>query len=272
MGRVTSGDHLLEVLVLSVDDLIGALTAVRVVAWSPELLARHRLHVVLLAVRNESGTLIYVADDVKPDRPPRGGEQARTRLARRAVVSAARALFLEQGYTATTIEAISTRAEVPPATIYRLFASKLGILEALLDASIAGDDQPVAVADRPNVAAVLADPDPVAMLNGVAAVTTAINQRTNDVYRVLASAAGSDPAAAELLTEIQRQRSQGQGQIARALDRSGSLRAGLRVHDALDLIHALMAPEVYRLLVVERSWPPEKYERWLATTLVQQLT
>jgi AcrR family transcriptional regulator len=213
-----------------------------------------------------------VPDDVKRQGTRGGRGQARTRLARRAVVTAARALFLERGYSATTIEAISNLADVPPATVYRLFASKLGILKALLDTSIAGDDQPLTVQERPDVASLFAEPDPGKLLAGFADVTTAINQRTNDVYRVLVSAAGSDPAAAELLDELHQQRDGGQSQIAHALDRSGSLREGLQAHDAVDLIHALMSPEVYRLLVVDRAWPPEKYQQWLATTLVQQLT
>src|SRR3954463_16758093 len=74
--------------------------------------------------------------------------QARTRLARRAVLDAARTLFLERGYGATTIEEISSRSDVPQATIYRLFSSKNGILKALLDTSIAGDDEPIPVAER----------------------------------------------------------------------------------------------------------------------------
>jgi AcrR family transcriptional regulator len=188
------------------------------------------------------------------------------------VVTAARERFLQRGYAATTIEAISNLADVPPATVYRLFASKLGILKAVLDASIAGDDEPLTVPERPNVAALFAEPDPVELLAGFAGVTTAINERTNDVYRVLVSAAGSDPAAAELLAEVQHQRTDGQSRIAHALARNGSLREGLHERDAVDLIHALMSPEVYRLLVVDRSWPPEKYQQWLATTLVHQLT
>ena len=176
------------------------------------------------------------------------------------------------GYVATTIDAISERSDVPAPTVYRLFSSKLGILKALLDTSIAGDDQPVAVPERPNVASLFAEPDPHRLLAGFAGVTTAINQRTNDVYRVLVSAAGSDPGAAELLGEIQQQRDQGQSQIARALSRAHALRPGLRERDAADLIHALMAPEVYRLLVGDRGWTPKRYEQWLATTLAQQLT
>jgi AcrR family transcriptional regulator len=198
-------------------------------------------------------------------------DQARTRFARRAVVGAARTLFLERGYVATTIEAISEHSDVPTATVYRLFVSKLGILKALLDTSIAGDDQPLAVHERPDVASLFAERDPRKLLAGFAGVTTAINQRTNDVYFVLQGAAGSDPAAAELLDEIRRQRAQGQGGIARSLARARALKPGLRERDAADLIHALMSPEVYRLFVGDRGWTPERYEQWLAAALMQQL-
>jgi len=213
-----------------------------------------------------------VPKDVKRPPAPGGPGQARTRLARQAVVGAARSLFLERGYAASTVEAISSLAGVPPATVYRLFASKIGILKALLDTSIAGDDQPVAVEERPNIVALFEEPDPVRLLSGFAGVTTAINQRTNEIYRVLVSAAGSDPAAAELLNNLQQQRDSGQSQIVSALARRGSLRDGLDQQDGMDLVHALMSPEVYRLLVVDRGWAPENYQMWLTTTLIQQLT
>jgi AcrR family transcriptional regulator len=213
-----------------------------------------------------------MATRVKGGLPAERGSQARTRLARRAVVDAARALFVERGYQATTIDAISHRSDVPAATVYRLFSSKLGILKALLDVSIAGDDQALSLPERPHVAALLAEREPSTLLAGFAAVTAAINARSSDVYRILSSAAGSDPAAAVLLGEYQRQRDDGQGRIARSLARAHALRPGLRERDAADLIHALMSPELYRLLVVDRAWTAERYEQWLATTLADQLT
>ena len=197
--------------------------------------------------------------------------QARTRLARAAVVDAARTLFLERGYGATTIEAISALADVPPATVYRLFSSKRGILKALLDVSIAGDDQAVPVAERPPVQSTLADPDPRNRVAGFVGVAAKVNSRTAAIYRILVSAAASDPDAAGLLEELTRQRQQGQGRVARSLARAGALRPPLRERDAGDIIHALMSPEVYGLLVVDRGWPPERYERWLTDTLVDQL-
>jgi len=213
-----------------------------------------------------------MATDLRGRRSRGGnGSQARTRLARAAVVQAARALFLERGYAATTIEAISDTSDVPPATVYRLFSSKLGILKALLDVSIAGDDQAAPLQDRANARALLADADPIRKLSGFAGICRQINARSAPIYRILLSAAGSDPEAAALLAEYTRQRQEGQGQIALSLARSGALRPELKERDAADIIHALMSPEVYRLLVDERAWPPGRYEQWLKDILTNQL-
>jgi AcrR family transcriptional regulator len=197
--------------------------------------------------------------------------QARTRLARRAVVDAARVLFLERGYPATTIESISDRADVPSATVYRLFSSKLGILKALLDVSIGGDDDAVPVLDRSATRTALSDADAATRLAGFVHISVEVNTRTLPIYRILVSAAGSDPDAAALLADLTRQRDEGQGAVARSLARSGALKEGVSAREAADVIHALMAPELYQLLVSDRGWSPERYERWLNAVLAEQL-
>jgi len=197
--------------------------------------------------------------------------QARTRFARRAVVDAARDLFVERGYAATTIDAISDRSDVPTATVYRLFSSKLGILKALLDVSIAGDDQGLTLQHRPVVAALFADPDPEKLLTGFAGISVAINTRSSGIYRILLSAASADPEASALHADYMSTRDLGQGLIAAALARAGALRAGLKERDAADIIHALMSPDLYRLLVSDRRWNPKRYQQWLAELLIDQL-
>jgi AcrR family transcriptional regulator len=210
--------------------------------------------------------------DVKPDRRrSTAAPQARTRRTKASVVDAARALFDERGYAATTIEAISERSDTPQATIYRLFASKLGILKGVIDVAIVGDDEDVAMADRPQVRELLADLDARERLTQFAALLRDLMARTAPVHRLLADAARSDPDAASLLAEIADQRQAGQRRVARSLARSGALRAGVRERDAADVIHALASPEVYGLLVLDRGWGAERYERWIADTLCQQL-
>src|ERR1700730_17738684 len=132
--------------------------------------------------------------------------QARTRRTRAAVVAAARRLFLERGYAATTIEAISELSDTPQPTVYRLFSSKVGILKSLLDVSIGGDDQAVAMLDRPEVRALLTDEDPKNQVAGFCALLGEVMARAGPVHRILADAARSDQDAASLLSKIARQR------------------------------------------------------------------
>ena len=210
--------------------------------------------------------------DVKTPRPYEGAaRQARTRRTRAAVVEAAQRLFVERGYAATTIEAISDQSDTPQATVYRLFSSKLGILKAVLDVSVGGDDETVAMADRPQVRALLSDVDPEKQLAGFAALLREVLARVGPVHRILADAARSDEDAAVLLAEIARQRHEGQRRIARSIARSGALRPGLRERDAADILHALASPEVYGLLVFDRGWSGERYQKWLQSVLVDQL-
>jgi AcrR family transcriptional regulator len=187
------------------------------------------------------------------------------------VVGAARALFLDRGYGATTVEAISEEAAVPPATVYRLFSSKHGILKALFDVSIVGDDRAVPMADRPEVRSLVTGGDAEEQLAGFVQVVVQVNARIAPLYRILVSAAGTDAEAAALLDDLTRQRQQGQRMISRSLARAGALRSELRERDAADIVHALLSPELYGLLVVDRGWKPERYARWLEGTLVDQL-
>lgn len=109
------------------------------------------------------------------------------------------------------------------------------------------------------------------MLASFVHIVAEVNARMAAVYRILTSAAASDDGAATLLDELTQQRRRGQGQITRALARRRMLRDPLRERDAADIVHALASPEVYGLLVVDRDWPPQRYETWLTETLVKQL-
>ena len=169
-----------------------------------------------------------------------------------AVVEAARDLFVERGYAATTIEAISDRSDTPQPTVYRLFSSKLGILKAVLDVSIGGDDEAVPMMERPHVRALLSDEDPKSQIAGLAAVVHDVNTRVGTVHRISQTWRGSDPDAASLLAEIAQQRHDGQHRIAPLLARSGRVAARGSRTGRGDIIHALASPEeVYGLLVID---------------------
>ena len=197
--------------------------------------------------------------------------QAQTRATRLKVIEAANLLFTEDGYPATTIEAIAEAADTPLPTLYRLFGSKRALLAAVLDTSFGGDDQPIAFGDRPEVRAARAETDPVAMVTAFARIAREFMERSSAIQHVLATAAQVDPDAAGLLAEIRRQRHAGQSRIVAALDSIGALDPSLDIAEAADMVYALLSPDVHRILTVERGWPADRYERWIARSLASLL-
>lgn len=195
------------------------------------------------------------------------GRQVQARATRAAVITAAHDLFVERGYVATTIEAIGQAAGVPLATVYRMLGSKRAILTAVLEVSFVGDDEPLALHERPAVAAAFAQKDPRRMVAAFASVCRQVFDRSAAIQRVLRGAADADPVAAELLDWLNQQRLDGQTRVARTLAERGALANGVTADAAADTIYALMAPEVHHRLTVERGWDPDRYERWLCGVL-----
>jgi AcrR family transcriptional regulator len=193
--------------------------------------------------------------------------QAQVRATRLRVIQAAERLFTEHGYPATTIEAIAEAADTPLPTLYRLFGSKRALLSAALDTAFGGDDEPIAFGDRPAVRAARTEPDPEKMVDAFARIVAEFMQRSSAILHVLATAAPVDAEAAELLAEIRRQRHTGQSRIVDALAATGALHPGLDKAEATDIVYALLSPDMHRILTVERGWPADRYERWIARSL-----
>lgn len=208
---------------------------------------------------------------VKPRRTydsPRRREQARA--TRNRLLEAARDLFVQSGYVATTIEAIATRAEVSPETVYATFKNKRSLLSAVIDVSISGDDAPVPILERAWVLDLRNEPDPRRRLGILAGNGTSILERVTPIYEVLRGAAAADPEIASLWELNKTQRYAGQSELVRILT-AGSLREGLTLKEAADILFAIGSPETYRLLVVERGWSVVGFERWYADTLARLL-
>jgi AcrR family transcriptional regulator len=200
---------------------------------------------------------------------PRRREQALA--TRQAVLDAARELFVEHGYVATTIDAIAERAAVSPETIYATFKNKRSILSRLIDVSMAGDDAPVPILERSWVNEIRDEPDPHRRLRILARNGRLILERTAPIYEVLRGAAAADPEIAALWERNKTQRFTGQRVLLGILTERAPLREGLAANEAADTLFAIGSPETYRLLVVDRHWSPDRFERWYAATLASLL-
>ena len=174
----------------------------------------------------------------------------------RAIVEAARRLFLARGYVATTIEAIAAEAGVSVQTVYNAVGSKRVLLEHVHDLVAAGPQAPLArEADGEGVVRVLAD------------WFAEIHPRFAPLASAIAGAAGMDPDAAAYDDERAARRYHDYHDAARQLRARGALARGLGDSDVAALIWAIGHPSVYRFLVLGQGWDLPKYRRWLERNL-----
>jgi AcrR family transcriptional regulator len=179
---------------------------------------------------------------------------------RRAVVEAASELFVANGWSATGMREVASAAGVALETVYAHFASKRGLLRAVADVAVVGDDEAVPLAERPEFLA-MARGRRSARLRAAAQVTMAVHERTAAVAKLLRQAAAADAEIAEMLDATrERQRAD----VARALE----LVTGREPTRAeRDGVWAIVSPEVYLLLVEQSGWTTQQYETWMAETL-----
>ncbi len=205
---------------------------------------------------------------------PNLGRRARKTLAtRNRVLNAAEALFLRDGYAATTIAAIAEQADVAVQTVYAVFGNKRAILNELLAVRVVGDSDavphqlPARVQAQKEWQAIEREPDPHRQLALLAGFATRIGTRISGLYQVLAGAAGSDGEIADLYRDQQQARYKDQRRLAQLLARKGALREGLTETTAADIIWTIANPNTHHALIGERHWTPAQYEEWLSRTL-----
>jgi len=190
---------------------------------------------------------------------------------RAAILAAAGRLFVDPGYAATTLATVAAEAGVAVQTLYAVFGSKRRLLSDLVDVTIAGDDAPVALAQRAFVAAIEAQRDGPAKLDAYAVHLAEVNARQADVLLALANAASADPDAAAIWQKNVADRRRGMTMFATHLERSGCLRSDVDVDTAADVLWLAMDVRNYDWLVRQRGWSVEAYQRWYVDTVAGAL-
>lgn len=189
-----------------------------------------------------------------------GLRQQQVEETKRAVVHAAHELFVANGWAATGMREVAAAAGVALETVYSHFSSKRGLLRAVADAAVVGDDAPVPMAQRLEFLA-MAQGRRSARVRAAARLVTTVHLRTAAVASLLREGAPADDEIAQML---QSTRDRHRLDVARALE----LIVGREPTAAeTDGVWAIVSPEVYLLLVEESGWAPEQYEAWVEATL-----
>jgi AcrR family transcriptional regulator len=209
------------------------------------------------------GIMICMPGPVKRRYDTTGRRQAAART-RAAVLDAARELFTERGYAATSMSAIADRAGVALDTVYAAAGRKPELARMLIETAISGADQAIPAERRDYVQAIQAAPDASTKISIYATAVTAIAARLEPVLAIIQQAAPAEPELALLWNQIAERRAANMRRFVADLAAVHPLR--LDVDEAAEVVWATNATELYQLLASQRGWTPQRYERFLADT------
>ncbi|MGZ3183176.1 MAG: TetR/AcrR family transcriptional regulator [Telluria sp.] len=181
------------------------------------------------------------------------------------VLSAAYTLFSDRGIDAVTIAEIAEKAGVAGSTVYAAFKSKDGILRALMERSLFGSAFQAAARAFAGVT------DPVRALEMTATVARSIYESESRELGLLRNTSGFSPALRQMEQEFEALRYRMQeGRIVALFD-AKQTKPGLALEEARRIAWMYTSRDVYRMLVHEGGWTPERYEQWLRETLLNAL-
>jgi len=195
-----------------------------------------------------------------------------TSVARRRILEAAWRLFVDRGYLGTTLSAVAEEAGVSVQTVYNVVGGKSALLKAVYDVTLAGDDEQVPMAERPEFQALLSASDGRELLALYAHIGRLISERVLPlVTTVLAQAATGDRDLRAFAETIEGERTLGTRATAEQVASRFGLRPGLSVQDAADILWALTGPDLTDRLVNRRGWSWDRAERWMADVMADAL-
>ena len=184
---------------------------------------------------------------------------------RRRILAAAGELFASRGYAVTTLEAVAEVAEVSSKTIAAVFGSKRALLAEVINPEAFSTPVKLLIEE------LRATEDPSRRLSLVAQITRQAYEPLASSLELLRTAGAVAPELADLAQQVEARRRRNQARLIVSLHEQGVLCSGLSFEEATDVLWALTSYDVYRMLVVEQSWEPERYETWLAQLLVEHL-
>jgi AcrR family transcriptional regulator len=181
------------------------------------------------------------------------------------ILRAARRLFAERGYFATSINDIADEAGVAIQTIYARLGSKRGMLLALIDLI----DEEAGV--RPLAEAVMSATTPLAALRAGVRLTRRFQERCGDLIEALTTAAGAEPELTDAVAEGQRRHREGARMIIDHIEGLEGLRRDLPPERAQALLALSTSHEAWRELIHGYAFDWDAAEDWLVDALSRVL-
>lgn len=191
--------------------------------------------------------------------------QAQAQETKRRILASAKMLFESKGFERVTIEEMAQEAHVSAPSIYSLFQSKRGVLLGLMDEALSPEEFQ-ALVDRVKV-----EICPRRRLEITASIARKIYDAEKTQLLFLRGASFLDPVFKGLEMERERRRHQRQKETVEAMAKENVFIESLSLSKIRDILWAFTGRDFYRMLVIERGWSSDEYEKWLSDLLIQTL-
>lgn len=184
---------------------------------------------------------------------------------RRRILDSARTMLLDGGYHSMSIAGLASAAGVSPQTVYNAVGGKAGVVKAVYDVLLAGDEDSVPMSSRPEFLAMGEAPDRASFGRAYAAFSAGIWRRVGPLLGVLlADGPGNDTTLGAFVATIDGERLTGNMHAITMLETRHGLPDGRQRGELVDELWTLTAPEVYDRFVRRRGWSHEAYTAWLS--------
>lgn len=182
-------------------------------------------------------------------------------LTRRAILDAARELFVAKGYFATRVEDIARTARVAPATVYAVGGGKHGLLRTLIESGTQAEDVPAILATLASIA------EPHELIRFVVHATRTKFEQWSDLMRQVVAAAPREPGVREILQIAHDSMRGGLSVTAGRLAAMNALRAGMDAARATDVLWLYLCNAAYFVRTDDLGWSLDESETWLNEAL-----
>ena len=207
------------------------------------------------------------ADQNRPQKRPL--RRAQTALTEQRILAAATELFLADGYLATTLEDVASRAQVGARTVYVRFGTKAALFKRVVDVAIVGDTEPVDVLGRDWMQLALTAPTAAERIAAGAAAGRQIMERTGALFAVAQQAAAVEPLIAGFWQQGREQSRYTQQVFWTRMAQDGLLDPAVDLAWLIDTASILGAAETYLLTTRLTGWDLDAYQDWLAVTFTR---
>ncbi len=208
---------------------------------------------------------------VKGSGPTKLSRRGRAKATHWRIVKAAYRLFCEQGYVATTMAQIAEVAGVAVQTVYFTFHTKAALLSRAYDFAVMGEEEPQIPQQQAWYRAMTAEPEVTQALRHFVIGVGEITRRVTPLSRVAQVAADGDPDTARVMAFHDTWQADSYREIVKLLSTKATLRPGIGLERATDLLLLYAGTDLYRVLVEGRGWAHDEWLDWTVVTLADQL-